>query len=438
MFLDRLGLWSFIFSVLLCNFVVGAVERDIEEDRKECAYYVAPMKGEEDMGLGIFAGKFYEGYNTEYKSEVLRERYSLIESCPSFPLPEHFADSKRYQTGWYTFGFPVEEGYEHLPLTSFSFGMGLLANHGENPNMNHFLPPTYEPCLRLQPFYAHSVCNNDNYWAISDINPGEEVLSHYGESWFSLMGINYIPTTKKTVYTIEELEKVGHCLSHLYIEPSIKYPDAGKGLFSRIRYREGDVISISPMIMLPLMDILYFQDKYTVLMNYCIAFLDQTSSLVENNLGIEKYINLCLLPLGLVGMANHGGKSSVNMKMEWYSWKNPSLSSEEIREYLDTKNPIDLSKKSTAQLHIVYRATRDIETGEELLIDYGESWDLAWKNYKKEKVQSSDKETIEPTIFRHPVEARLDLLPASWYHLLSPLSQQLEFLYQEKIQMDEL
>ncbi len=88
------------------------------------------------------------------------------------------------------------------------------------------------------------------------------------------------------------------------------------------------------------------------------------------------------------------------------------------------KHPRELESQMMAPLDLVYRATRDIEEGEELTIYYGKDWIYSWTMYlaqrvlwlegKLDNIHTSEPTTTEKPQFRIPIVAYEGLFPPSW------------------------
>jgi hypothetical protein len=200
-------------------------------------------------------------------------------------------------------------------------------------------------------------------------------------------------------------------------------PKAGKGLFAKIAYKAGEIVTISPVGVLPRHAVEAASDKESVLLNFCI---------------VSEGTDVALFPFGLAGMANHGGRRS-NMHMEWYAWSKSNKSGTDK----DTNNNDDdtgaaaaaggdmdalkdmlgrsadeLTGLPYAPLDIAYRATRDIMAGEELTVYYGESWESSWRGYlDRLQVWLSHRKAGDPQdkpLFRHGIEAPSGMYPDHW------------------------
>ena len=96
-----------------------------------------------------------------------------------------------------------------------------------------------------------------------------------------------------------------------------------------------------------------------LLLNYCMGHRQST---------------LLLCPYGaLVALINHN-QTRANSKLQWAS---PERSNQQPSWLEFTVEQLAL--KSSAGLSMEIVATRDIEEGEEILLDYGNEWEMAWQ-----------------------------------------------------------
>jgi SET domain len=139
-------------------------------------------------------------------------------------------------------------------------------------------------------------------------------------------------------------------------------PSAGKGLFAARNFEAGEIVTISPTMVVSKQQVERMsRETDSIFQNYCIASPDVSS--------------IVLFPFGLSGIANHARAEKANMEMEWYWW------SEDERENKMNASAEDLSRAAFAQLDIAFRAKVDILEGTELTYDYGEDWADDWVNY---------------------------------------------------------
>lgn len=100
-----------------------------------------------------------------------------------------------------------------------------------------------------------------------------------------------------------------------------------------------------------------------ILINYCFGHPDSTILLCPYGAGVN-YIN--------------ANRTRANVKVQWA--QNGTINHN--GEWLNTK-PEDMEWVSRTMLGIEYVALRDIEAGEELLLDYGDAWEQAWEEHVK-------------------------------------------------------
>jgi hypothetical protein len=231
------------------------------------------------------------------------------------------------------------------------------------------------------------------YQTVESIKAGSEMYTSYGDdTWFNTRRIQLAPDLPSNVISVTELEQgSAQCLSHLYAEQS-EIPMAGMGVYSKASYDEGDVVYISPVLVLPKQQVRKYEDT-NVLTNYIIS---------------EDGSDVALLPIGLTGILNHGGTES-NVRMEWYTGEGDV-------SRLDM-SPEDLEALPFAPLDIRYVATRPISRGEELLLDYGEDWSRKWLEHVDRLVtwndrfgEQSNNLFMKPQ-FREPIGAPAGFFP---------------------------
>eukprot|EP00602_Paraphysomonas_sp_CaronLab_P005770 CAMPEP_0185033988 /NCGR_PEP_ID=MMETSP1103-20130426/23456_1 /TAXON_ID=36769 /ORGANISM="Paraphysomonas bandaiensis, Strain Caron Lab Isolate" /LENGTH=428 /DNA_ID=CAMNT_0027570461 /DNA_START=21 /DNA_END=1304 /DNA_ORIENTATION=- len=284
------------------------------------------------------------------------------------------------------------------------FGGAMLFNHRDPATIEHVwhrAPVKSYDLLKnvySQPYTAFTTVD---YNAAANILAGEEIFTSYGDGddWFSSRGISFVPFENSTTsrYSAEYLKKNGHCLTDIYTDHS-DIPLAGKGVFARKAFKKGEIVSISPALVLPRHSVVKAND-HSVLINYCICSPGSDAA---------------IMPIGLAGMFNHGG-SRANLEMAWYEWSDPSTSSEESRLTWDIAR---LEKLPYAPLDIKYVASRDIAVGEELLISYGAEWERAWLSYVDEVIAWTEKYGGDGIVmrpqFRQPISAPDGMFPENF------------------------
>lgn len=315
------------------------------------------------IGRGVFAG-------TELKHGVIMDEAATI-SIPK-DLLENWGAVNDYAMG-------------EPPV--IVFGVGMIINHGNPRNLEILMLQNdrYETATsaeqRLEP---QSVSTEVSLECTRTINVGEEIFSTYGDkNWFESRDIILNPTLDDTTkrYTIERLMQSGFCITDVYVDESVI---AGKGLFAKKDFLTGDIVSISPVLLLP-KNAVQSASNETVLINYCLA---------------DKSSDVALLPIGYPALANHGGQSS-NLTLEWYSWTGEESKNQCIMNL--SEDEVILLRH--VNLDMSYRASKNISAGDELTFDYGLAWEEKWSIYTDSMLSWETAGCIpgnEP-IFRHPI-----------------------------------
>lgn len=334
-------------------------------------------------------------------------------------------------------------------------GIGMLAN-GLNGNQHNVLPfvPTVDEggLTRLESPGAGAITHYHNYTFFvqrSVLEAGAEILVHYGDGWFrerkerlilqqeqqdrhlqqqkqqqqeeevsiSKDGKRIISTkqsqnqsqartasasTTTTSFQdvvaplhrpVEWLRQHGHCVDHLRAGRS-RLPHAGRGAFATRDLPAGSIVSPVPVLTLPkreTLDIVRERQDGTIvstkqlLLNYCYGH--------ENS-------SLLLFPYApLVNLINHGPVP--NVKLQWSSasligdWSNRPLS--EVKQL----------RRSGLLLELV--ATRDIQQGDEIYLDYGKTWFAAWRKHVQTWQPPPDAERYAPAYVHDDVVRSLRL-----------------------------
>eukprot|EP01041_Mallomonas_annulata_P001695 gene1695-3285_t len=230
------------------------------------------------LGRGVFAGK-------KFSPPV------VVEESPSLHLSKTISPNGHiWNYAWKT------EDEEH---DSVVLGPGSLFNHRSPRQISYYWDGSENEASHF-PREAYSTGPNFIQSAVMNITEGEEIFVNYGESWLVDRGIAYdeAAMASNTAYTIDELKTVGHCLTDVFVNKSV-LPKAGKGLFAKIAYKAGEIVTISPVAVLPRHEVEAASDNSTLLINFCI---------------ISEGSDVALFPFGLAGMVNHGGRES-NMRV---------------------------------------------------------------------------------------------------------------------------
>eukprot|EP00537_Pseudo-nitzschia_pungens_P000950 CAMPEP_0172359572 /NCGR_PEP_ID=MMETSP1060-20121228/3762_1 /TAXON_ID=37318 /ORGANISM="Pseudo-nitzschia pungens, Strain cf. cingulata" /LENGTH=661 /DNA_ID=CAMNT_0013081281 /DNA_START=149 /DNA_END=2134 /DNA_ORIENTATION=- len=200
--------------------------------------------------------------------------------------------------------------------------------------------------------------------------------------------------------SLDWLEENGLCMDMIKPGPST-IPYAGRGAFANREIKEGTLVAPVPLIQLPDEAVLNMYPLETIVHN--AEEVEEDSSVEpeylwlrdsDDSIGIQLLMNymyghpessMLFFPVGAVASyINHApSKDKVNAKMVW------SEHPENHRDWLDeVLQPFN--KMGGLVIEIV--ATKDIEEGEEVFIDYGREWQDAWdrhvENWNKDKENS--------------------------------------------------
>jgi len=268
---------------------------------------------------------------------------------------------------------------------------------------------------------------------LRDMEPGDEMLTNYGNDWFEYRKIvkhtismrgntaagsasDSPPLLQQAQAKAESLARAqqeGICLSDIHVADSL-IEDAGKGVYARKAFSAGDLITVSPVALLP-MDMVMESMSSSLLMNYCITLPGSV---------------VALLPLSYPTIFNHqspgperGRREGANAMYRWFDWTtlNQSQTSRNslygVYSNRQSESPVsrllrapveELLASPFGPLDLGYYALRDIEEGEELTIDYGEAWQTAWNDWLARR-------DTEDVMFRQSIQPPEGLFPDHWF-----------------------
>ena len=216
---------------------------------------------------------------------------------------------------------------------------------------------------------------------------------------------------ERSIRSLDWLQTNGICIDKLTggISTATSGVGGGRGAFATRFISQGSIISSSPVLQLPNKSILdmynFTQEELTsgILLNNKNGRESDLETSSSKPIHKQLLLNYCfghnqstllLCPYGLLtGLINHSGEN-FNAKIEWNT-KLPSA-----RKYYEQWKTMPLEEWAYSTKHtglvFDYVATRNIEVGEEILIDYGFEWELAWKEHVANfpnKVEPKDRYT---------------------------------------------
>jgi len=249
--------------VLLASFVKAKEELD-------CDFYSAPTKLPM-QGRGIFTAKALKANE-------------LVEHSPTLTF------SHDYWSSWKLENYVFATNDDSRSL--LAFGMGMMFNNlpDEERNVYDQWSSEHVNCSP-EPISAYSTSTDSLFYAKRDFAAGSELFISYGSHWFEARSIAQINSSTADLPSLARdlayLKAHGVCMTYVYVADSL-IPLAGKGLFAKKRFGAGEVIYVSPVLLLPKHEVID-ASKDSVLLNYCIAPLSEVD------------IDIALLPIGMAG-----------------------------------------------------------------------------------------------------------------------------------------
>ena len=227
--------------------------------------------------------------------------------------------------------------------------------------------------------------------------------------------------------------------------------DSGQGLYTAVFIPKGGVVTVSPVMIIPLHELVQLADNSSLLVNYCFVYGNSYSDITdstatdqapsEHETGYYKkagYTDVALFAFTSGALMNHRPRvhrshsgavfnfpddELANVEIDWYNFNNyteenahesafnsdgPAVNTTMPTATLDT-----LRDKKYIQVDIVYRATRDIYMHEELFLDYGVQWEKAFLKYLVDTREVDIDQTI-PVQFKYPMGFPGDRFPTQW------------------------
>lgn len=188
------------------------------------------------------------------------------------------------------------------------------------------------------------------------------------------------PYVKKATRTGEDLKQTGRCLDNISHGPST-LKQAGRGAFSTTTFKAGSIITGSPL--LHVSNDRLFQTFENIQRDIMSGGNTEHVLLEESIRSYQTSLNYCwkhpqstmlLCPYGAgVNFVNHN-QSLANVKLQWAPHGHLGHDSRFLGLTFT-----DIFKSNKAHLAFDWVALRDIQEGEELFLDYGDSWERAWQ-----------------------------------------------------------
>jgi hypothetical protein len=175
----------------------------------------------------------------------------------------------------------------------------------------------------------------------------------------------------------EWLQHYGTCADHMQEGPST-LRQAGRGAIASRHLPAGTIVSHMPLT--------HIVDR-TLLDMYAPVVEDSGHVTIDHStaMGQQLLLNYCyghdessllLFPYSpMVNLINHN-QSQVNVRLQWADPGRSQHMSELLEHSLK-----DLEFNTNAKLAMDLVAIRDIQEGDEIFLDYGDSWEAAWQHH---------------------------------------------------------
>jgi len=356
----------------------------------ECSLVMAPS-GIPNSGWGVFT------LTSRKRGQRIMDQGDIIIHIPD-PDPHNAHKMKRLVWSYLWDGQETGGHYEGTRVMTASSGFGLLSNgtprnpsiivnnddnnNNNNNNNNNDLPSVDDGGLKRgkSPGAGAITHHHNRTWnAAKDLEVGDEVFIAYGPGWFKERGFQVDVSPRK--WDVSYLREVGYCLDNMIIGPSL-IEDAGRGAFASRDLEGGTVVAPVPLIPLSRSSMSMVKERKDgslvvstqLLQNYCFGHSNSSLLLYPYSHGIN--------------FVNHN--SSPNVKLRWW---------EGSVAFFD-KPILELQQLSTSQIMLELVATRPIEKGEEIVLDYGEDWAKAWNDHveawqpKEDDIRQLSSETM--------------------------------------------
>lgn len=246
--------------------------------------------------------------------------------------------------------------------------------------------------------------HNMSFYTSRNVTAGDELVIPYGDEWFEERQYNIhtssnsVSTTKN--YTVEHLRNHGLCADNLRSDKST-IPDAGRGAFATRFIPKGSLIAPLPLLPLTKESLQINKiptikgsvqqqqqsSKYQLLINYCFGHESSPILLFPFSSGVN--------------LINHqDDMERVNSVLQW------SNHTFHQKTWL-TKSPQELLAQPNTGLMLELIATRDIQKGEEVFMNYGPEWSEAWEKHVQLWKSIDNAEHYSPSYIMNDVVDKL-------------------------------
>lgn len=381
---------------------------------RDCSVVMAPS---DLSGWGLFAIKPLKKDSTPLYGDVV---------IPvSDPHPAHAAGMHLLIHDYLWDSTEVGQQYEGQHVMSILPGAGMLANgHAKHYSLLAEREPSVNDggvTRQTSPLAgSFTLHHNLSFYLQRPVSVGEELLVTYGESWFRERDIK-VDDAPPSLKHESWLRENGYCVDSM--KPGVT-PNQGRGAFATRALSKDSIVAPVPVLPLARASLQIVRQKQS-------GELLETKQLALNYCYGHPKSSLLLYPYSpIVNLINHSSKSP-NVNLQWAENKEP----------LEWSAKRLLEERKSPGLLLELVALRDIQEGEEILLDYGEEWQQAWNAHVQQW-----KPTTEPylpsfnvsvDVIKTEKEQRSDPYPDNIFTSCFYRYRTSEHLSQQQVSMDE-
>jgi hypothetical protein len=277
-----------------------------------------------------------------------------------------------------------------------------------------------------------------NSRTLNALPPTFDDAMHIGNSQSRATMTNYLLQQHTTNF--EYLQEYGTCIDQIRPGRST-LPNAGHGGFATRPFRNGTIITASPLLIIPHERVLFMYNftkyhqkwyrnykkkkHYQLVYNYCYG---------------HSYSTLLLCPHGGgINYINHN-QSLVNVRMEWTTTQLSYMHNSTLVMNGTMEDMNDFaSMQQGSQLVFQYVATRDIQPNEELFLDYGNEWEAAWQYHLQQYPYDQSDDHTSSSSSKHPSTPKyISAHEYDYYHrdaLIRTMDEQMVEPYPKNLQI---
>jgi len=320
----------------------------------DCGVVMAPS---DLSGWGLFVLKEYSKNDSPLNGDVV---IPVSDAHPS-----HAAGMRLLIHDYLWDSHEVGQQYEGQVVMSVLPGTGMLCNgHARHYSLLAEREPSMGDAGVTRDAHpaagSFTLYHNLSFYLQRSVNPGEELLVTYGESWFQerKIALDDPPPPPKE---LDWLHENGYCVDNL--EPGITV-DKGRGAFATRNLPKDSVVVPVPVLPLTRQSLQMVRQRVSgelfetrqLLLNYCLGH--PSSSLLFYP--YSPHVNLI----------NHSSEQ-YNVRLQWA----PN------QEALEWPLKRILEQRESPGLLLELVALRDIREGEEIMLDYGIEWQDVWDSH---------------------------------------------------------